>query len=50
MVNVQPSVVNLWATGATFNFEGQKMYCAKHKLEGMINVKVEQCDHPGCFI
>ena len=33
-----------------YNIEGEtkKIYCAIHKLEGMINVKSKKCVHPGC--
>ena len=33
-----------------FNKEGEKkgLYCSKHKLPGMINVKAKTCSHDGC--
>lgn len=34
----------------SFNVEGEKKgsYCAKHKLEGMVDVKNKRCAEPGC--
>ena len=33
-----------------FNNKGEKkgLYCSKHKLSGMINVKDKTCSHDGC--
>ncbi|CAN0563767.1 unnamed protein product, partial [Ectocarpus sp. 12 AP-2014] len=33
-----------------FGIEGDRraVYCAKHKLPGMVNVKAPRCREPGC--
>jgi len=37
-------------THPTYNFEGEtkRLYCSRHKLDGMINVKSETCIHSNC--
>jgi len=39
-------------TSATYNFQGQtkRLYCATHKLDGMVNLKNKLCIHPNCKI
>ena len=33
-----------------YNYEGETkaIYCATHKLDGMIDVKNKSCNHPDC--
>ena len=37
-------------TRPSYNVEGESkmLYCANHKVEGMVNVKDKTCIHPGC--
>ena len=39
-------------TRPIYNYEGETkaIYCATHKLDGMINVKNKSCNHPNCKI
>ena len=39
-------------TSSIYNFEGQtkRLYCASHKLDGMVNLKNKPCIHPNCKI
>jgi hypothetical protein len=39
-------------TRPTYNVEGETkaLYCSRHKLEGMVNVKNKTCIHEGCKI
>jgi hypothetical protein len=37
-------------TRSNYNYEGQSkaLYCATHKLDGMVNIKDKRCLHEGC--
>lgn len=37
-------------TYSNFNFEGEtkRLYCSRHKLDGMINLLAKKCSYKGC--
>ena len=42
-------MTSLYLTGPSYNFAGEKrLYCSKHKKDGMVDVYSRKCEEEGC--